>query len=227
MSVEREPETLSAKEFVFRTLRQRIVEGIYSPGEKILDKQIASELDLSRTPVREAIQLLVTQRFLDSYPRVGTVVSTIKKEDVFMLYRPLAAIQALAVEVAIEKITSEQIASLSLLNQEFHDAVSQHNMQAAMEADKDFHDAIVTIADNPYITDTSVNLQMHVQRLEYIFFKRVPIFTESLLEHDLIIHAFRLKNPVIGREAMSRNWHRPMNILYQLLLEQEKDHYQI
>lgn len=227
MDSEMESAALSAKELVFRTLRQRIVEGIYSPGEKILDKQIAIEFDVSRTPVREAIQMLVAQRFLDSYPRVGTVVSTIKKEDVFMLYRPLAAIQALAVEVAIEKITSEQIASLSLINQEFHNAVSQHNMQAAMETDKDFHDVIVTIADNPYITDTSVNLQMHVQRLEYIFFKHVPIFTESLLEHDLIINAFRLRNPVIGREAMSRNWHRPMNILYQLLLEQEKDHLQI
>lgn len=227
MDSEMESAALSAKELVFRTLRQRIVEGIYSPGEKILDKQIAIEFDVSRTPVREAIQMLVAQRFLDSYPRVGTVVSTIKKEDVFMLYRPLAAIQALAVEVAIEKITSEQIASLSLINQEFHNAVSQHNMQAAMETDKDFHDVIVKIADNPYITDTSVNLQMHVQRLEYIFFKHVPIFTESLLEHDLIINAFRLRNPVIGREAMSRNWHRPMNILYQLLLEQEKDHLQI
>ncbi|QTH45369.1 GntR family transcriptional regulator [Cohnella sp. LGH] len=227
MGSERETASLSAKELVFRTLRQRIVEGIYSPGEKILDKQIASELDVSRTPVREAIQVLVAQRFLDSFPRVGTVVSTIKKEDVFMLYRPLAAIQALAVEVAIEKITAEQIAALSLLNREFHDAVSQHNTQAAMEADKEFHDVIVTIADNPYITDASVNLQMHVQRLEYIFFKHVPIFTESLLEHDLIINSFHLRNPVIGREAMSRNWHRPMNILYQLLLEQEKDHLQI
>ena len=86
----------SAKSVVYQTVCDWIITGVMKPGEKILDSELASYFNVSRTPVREALQLLQNQRLVCVIPGRATVVADLDVEDFEKCYRPLAEIDALA-----------------------------------------------------------------------------------------------------------------------------------
>nr|MDH3161656.1 GntR family transcriptional regulator [Bacillus licheniformis] len=91
---------LSAKEKAFHQLRRWIVDGTLEPGEKVTDVDLAEALGVSRTPVREALQLLESQGFVEMKPGKETKITLIHPDDALAVYPPLAHLQALAAELA-------------------------------------------------------------------------------------------------------------------------------
>ena len=89
-------ERISAKQRALEQIQRWIIEGTLRPGEKILDGELAEVLGMSRTPVREALQILEMQGFVEMHPGSATKVTSIRREDVFRIYPPLAALDATA-----------------------------------------------------------------------------------------------------------------------------------
>ena len=103
MPIPERPQALqrqSAKSVVYQTVCDWIIPGVMKPGEKILDSELASYFNVSRTPVREALQLLQNQKLVCVIPGRTTVVADLDVEDFEKCYRPLAEIDALAAELA-------------------------------------------------------------------------------------------------------------------------------
>jgi DNA-binding GntR family transcriptional regulator len=98
------PVRQSAKESAFNQLQQWIIDGTLLPGEKLNDNEIAKALGISRTPVRESLQLLEVQGFVKMYPGKATQVTEVEKESINDLLPPLAVLQALAAELAIHHL---------------------------------------------------------------------------------------------------------------------------
>ena len=99
MPIPERPQALqrqSAKSVVYQTVCDWIITGVMKPGEKILDSELASYFNVSRTPVREALQLLQNQKLVCVIPGRTTVVADLDVEDFEKCYRPLAEIDALA-----------------------------------------------------------------------------------------------------------------------------------
>ena len=90
------PVRTSAKESAYSQLEQWIIDGTLQPGEKLTDIELAQALNLSRTPIREALQLLEMVGFVKMYPGKATTVTEVLKEDINHLLPPLAVLQALA-----------------------------------------------------------------------------------------------------------------------------------
>lgn len=209
---------LSAKEKAFRQLQSWIIDGTLEPGEKLYDVEIAEAIGVSRTPVREAFQLLEVQGFIESFPGRDTRVTSVTKVDVHNMYLPLASLQALAAKLAATIITDEQINVLKDINKNYKQAIDDQDVSTIVEMDSNFHNLILEIAENPYITNFSSVLQLHIQRLEYVFFKQQQIpKEESIMEHEKIIQAFINKDSGLAYELMEQNWIRPMKDIYQLL----------
>ncbi|MDN9011648.1 GntR family transcriptional regulator [Brevibacillus laterosporus] len=209
---------LTAKEKAFRQLQSWIIDGTLEPGEKLYDAEIAEAIGVSRTPVREAFQLLEVQGFIETYRGRDTRVTTVSKEDVQTMYLPLASLQALAAKLAATAITEEQIAILNELNASYKQAIYDKDVPRIVEMDSQFHTSILEIVDNPYIINFTSVLQLHIQRLEYIFFKQQHIpKEESIDEHERIVQAFVQKNGKLAAEIMEQNWLRPMKEVYQLM----------
>lgn len=103
---------LSAKEKAFHQLQRWIVDGTLEPGEKVTDADLAEALGVSRTPVREALQLLESQGFVEMKPGKETKITLIHPDDALAVYPPLAHLQALAAELAAPLLTEEEIAEL-------------------------------------------------------------------------------------------------------------------
>ncbi|NGZ74715.1 GntR family transcriptional regulator [Saccharibacillus alkalitolerans] len=212
------PARISAKERAFDQIQRWIIDGTLQPGEKLLEAELSESLGVSRTPIREAFQLLEVRGLVAAYPGRETRVTMIGKEDIFKLYSTLAALHALAAEVAAPIVSAEQIERLKDLNAEFERAVGSGQPYRAMEADEQFHNLIVELSDNPYTASFSDSLQVHIRRFKYVFLKQPIESTQaSVDEHLQIIEAFQDRNAERAREAMKSNLIRPMRELEHLL----------
>ncbi|MFC7442556.1 GntR family transcriptional regulator [Laceyella putida] len=212
------PIRMSAKEKAFNQLQRWIIDGTLTPGEKLYDGEIAEALGISRTPVREALQLLQMQGFVETFPGKETKVTTISKKDVLKIYSPLASLQALAAEEAAKIITVDQIEKLKEINLQYESAINNEQHIKAMETDEQFHYLILDIADNPYISHFSSILQLHIRRLKYVFLQQpVTSKNDSLKEHELIIKSFAERDGENASQIMKQNWLRPMEEVYRVL----------
>ena len=205
------PVRMSAKESAYYQLEQWIIDGTLQPGEKLTDIELAKALNLSRTPIREALQLLEMVGFVRMFPGKATTVTQVNKEDIKHLLPPLAALQALAAELAAPNITEEQIKGLEEANQRLADAIKENDGFNSLKIDEEFHRIIIEAAQNPYITTMLSRLQSHVRR--QFFHHSLELSDASRIEHEEIIQAFREKD--IDQLALlsKKNWIRSIEEL--------------
>lgn len=209
-------ERLSAKQKVYETVKDWIIEGQFQPGEKVSDIEIADYFKVSRTPVREALQLLEAQKLVKSYPGKATLVTELETDNIEKWYQPMATLQQLAVTLAVEKIKPEHIHRLRLLADEFAECVKeQEKPMPILKADKEFHRCILEIAENEYITDFCDVLWIHIQRLEYSFFRDTPL-DESIEEHEKLIDALERKDGYAASILVKNHWERTALMLNEL-----------
>lgn len=196
----------TAKEIAYDYIKDRIISGEYKPNYKIDDIKIATELGVSKMPIREAIQVLVSQNFLTSTPKVGTTVTELKIKDIYQIYEPLAVIQGLAARNACLLVNQRDIKVLKQINEELAQAIKDDNYAKAMNLDKEFHEYFLVIANNPYITNFCNELLMQIQRLESIFLSTFTSFQNSVAEHNLIIEALENRDEEKASKNMENNW---------------------
>lgn len=212
------PVRMSAKERAFSQIQRWIIDGTLQPGEKLIDAELAESLGVSRTPIREAFQLLEVQGLVSMHPGKETKVTEIEKDDIFKMYSTMAVLQALAAETTAKVIVPEQIEQLRAINLEFANAIKSGQAYQAMEVDEQFHNFIVELSDNSYVASFSASLQIHKRRFKYVFLKQPVTATQaSVDEHALIITAFEKNDSDLAQAIMKQNFIRPMQELYGLL----------
>ncbi|OWV36372.1 GntR family transcriptional regulator [Bacillus spizizenii] len=209
------PVRQTAKTIALEQIQKWIVEGILAPGEKINDDKLAKALGVSRTPVREALQLLAVQGFVEMSPGKETRISQIEKNDVFKVYPPMAALQSTAAELAIENIQSYHLEEMAAINQQMKAAIDRNEIYEVLGLDKTFHDVMIDAADNEYIRNFTSVLHMHILRLEYLFFKSPQ---NSIEEHEQIIQACKEKDRKKAAELTYSNWIKPIQDIANKLM---------
>ncbi len=203
------PTRITAKESAFTQLQQWIIDGTLQPGEKLNDIELAEALGVSRTPIRESLQLLEVQGFVKMYPGKATQVTEVDKESINDLLPPLAAMQALSTELAAANLNVKVIKELEETNARFAKAVQEEDYFTALKIDEDFHQIIVDQAANQYIHTIVASLQTHVRRL---FFHNSIILTEkSIEEHKDIIKLLKEGNGEKAASIMRENWLRAID----------------
>ncbi|CAM4465456.1 DNA-binding GntR family transcriptional regulator [Paenibacillus endophyticus] len=212
------PVRLSAKERTLGQLQKWIIDGTLQPGEKLIDTELSEALGVSRTPIREAFQLLEVQGLIQTFPGKETRVTTLEKEDIIKLYAPLTVLQALAAELACELIQQENIEQLRSINASFSDSVNKEQLYEAMEYDEEFHETILHVANNQHILTFCSSLQMHIRRYKYIFFKRPNWESQAAADdHEAIINALAARDAAEASRLMKHNLIRPLAHLDSML----------
>ncbi|USK35879.1 GntR family transcriptional regulator [Bacillus sp. F19] len=206
------PTRVSAKNRAFAQIQEWIIDGTLQPKEKLNDADLAQALGVSRTPIREALQLLNVQGFVEMFPGVGTQVTSVNKEDINKILPPLGVLQALAAELATPVISQETIDSLREINTKFAEAIKKGDFYSALKQDEQFHNIIVENAQNQYITNSVSNLQAHVLRL--YFHQSIILTNDSIQEHEAILQAFENKNKEKAASLARKNWIRAIDEFY-------------
>lgn len=198
-------EYLPLRDVVFNTLRQAILKGELGPGERLMEIQLAERLGVSRTPVREAIRKLELEGLVIMVPRKGAEVAGITEKGMKDVLEVRKALEELAVELACQKVTEENIEYLEQHLVNFENIILTGDLTDIAEMDVDFHDAIYSATDNGKLVQMLYNLreQMYRYRVEYIKDeeKRITL----LEEHKEIIHALKNRNTTAAKDAIRKH----------------------
>ena len=187
-------EYLPLRDVVFHTLRQAILRGELKPGERLMEIQLANKLGVSRTPIREAIRKLELEGLVLMIPRKGAEVAEITEKNLRDVLEVRSALEALAVQLACDKITEEQIGELKKAAGVFKEVLGSGDITQIAEADVDFHDVIYMATDNSRLIQLLNNLreQMYRYRIEYL--KKPEFHAQLLDEHQQLIDMIEERN---------------------------------
>ena len=195
-------EYLPLRDVVFNTLRQAILRGELKPGERLMEIQLANKLGVSRTPIREAIRKLELEGLVLMIPRKGAEVADISEKSLRDVLEVRKALEELAVQLACDKITKEEIEDLKKAAEDFKKILKSRDITEIAEADVRFHDIIFMATDNQKLVQLLNNLreQMYRYRLEYI--KDKSAHQHLIDEHNKIIEAMEKGNVEAAAEAI-------------------------
>jgi DNA-binding GntR family transcriptional regulator len=203
----------TARAAVFEQLRTWIEDGVLEPGETLKDGEIAERLAVSRTPVREALQMLERLGVVEMLPGRLTRVTPIKQDDVALLYAPLGALHATAAELGAPRATAEDIAQMHRHNDALLEAIESGDQALARDADHDFHYVLLRLADNPYLMTAIEPLLVHARRLEALYFRQAGPGRSSHEDHAAIVDAVEAGDVAraadLTRSNFTRYWEPP------------------
>lgn len=195
------PKVLS--EQVKETLLNRILAGEYQPGDRLVESQIARELGLSQSPVREAIRDLVSMRFLETEPYKGARVRRIDPNELAEIYPVRASLEELAGTLAARRLNG-QIGELEFVYGAMVEAAERKHVQDLVAHDADFHRLIVEAAGNRILMDTWGSLMIEQRTL--VTAVAVMIADHGLMRvaqmHRPILDALKDRDPVRAAQEM-------------------------
>jgi DNA-binding GntR family transcriptional regulator len=182
-------------------IREHIVEGIVSgrwkPGERIVERRIATELEVSQTPVREALRELEALRLIESAPNKGVRVRNLTAADLEEIYPVRAGLEQIAAELAAQRL-AEESAVLETEVAALYEADREADGEAQVRHTVAFHREMVRAAGNSVLLHTWEGLGIEVFTALSIRWlgTRQQSYAE---EHQALVEAFRHRNPDIGR----------------------------
>ena len=205
-STPRDVDRVSAQQQIYNTLKDWIVDGTLVPGEFINDSEIAKYFSVSRTPVREAILLLSQQDFVKIMPSKGTKVTETSEEAAAFIYEAISCLSAEIARLAVRKQKPGDIDELKRLNARFAFIMEAQDYSRILEADTNFHNYILKMADNPYMESCWRQILPHAHRYELLYFKSGCTREQSVTDHDDVIRAIADKSEGEAARFPQQNW---------------------
>ncbi len=176
----------------YRTIKTRILENRYQPGHQILEQQLADDLGMSRTPVREALIRLHNEGLVELIPRRGMRVVPLSPEDMREIYEVLTALEVAAVEIAAGRpLSEEDLAPLDSALQAMQSSLAADDLDGWAKADARFHKALLALAGNKRLAGMAATLADQVHRARMITLRLRPRPVQSIEEHSQVLEALR------------------------------------
>ncbi|MGI6144315.1 MAG: GntR family transcriptional regulator [Clostridia bacterium] len=188
------------RDVVFETLREAILKGVFKPGERLMENQLADEMGVSRTPVREAIRKLELEGLVEAIPRKGAYVTEISSKDVSEVFEIRAALESLACGLAAERATPEEIEEMERHLVEENEYLHNDDLSLTVNTDVDLHALIYKAARNEKISSLISKLKDQVFRLRSTSIMLPGRKKESLLEHQKIVQAISQRDVELAQK---------------------------
>ena len=172
-----------------------------------IPKQVSYEAPKSaKMRIYEALR----EKLIEIRPGKESRISEIDSIDIPQTYKMLAEIHATAVEFAFDKISADTILRLKDVNQRFEQAFLRRDIRGCRSCDNEFHDIIIKLAGNDFLSFFCETLSGHAARIENIYFSKVGDMDELIHEHKEIISAIESGDLERAKEFMRENWlHTP------------------
>ena len=151
-------------EVVYEKIKRKILKNILEPGERLVEMELAEELSVSRTPVREALKQLEQDGLVTYYPRRGSVVSEVSVEDALELYEVRECLEGLAVKIVCLNISRKEIRDLEEIVKKMKDSIELKDQLQLKKLHGQWSDAIIGMANNKYLKSTMMSLYENLGR---------------------------------------------------------------
>lgn len=196
----------SLRQQVYEALKQIILKGDLASGERVVETKLAQRLQVSRTPIREAIGQLKREQLIVSKPNGGFKVATLSVRDAIQLYDCRIALEQLSVEGACDKITSKQIKQLEkyvlLAEKLLESQSSKSDSLKLLEIDYQFHHLIAESSSNQWLLTLLEQVFDKMALLRVQTTKHNPQVLEIRLEHREIYEAISLRDAALAQATI-------------------------
>ncbi|MBA7580501.1 hypothetical protein ES708_22393 [subsurface metagenome] len=209
------------RDLIFEKLQQAIFSKKFKSGERITEKEIAEELRVSRTPVREALYRLASTGLIKIIPHRGFLISRWSSKEIKDVIELRIALEVFAVKLAIQRILPNEIDELKTLIIKMEKAVKKEDMMKASHLNSLFHDKIILASKNKELFEVMEPIKNKIHH-----FRIISIFTPnrlegSLKEHKEILNALINKDDELAQKLMAQHIQEVGLIIEKKLKEKE------
>ncbi|TWP33244.1 GntR family transcriptional regulator [Leekyejoonella antrihumi] len=187
------------RERVSDQLRQRIVTGALVPGQRLVERDLAEQLGVSRLPVREALRILESEGLLSAGPSRSIIVRQLSLRDVEELFDTREALEVFAARQAAERATTAELSRLARIADNGTLAANTGDTRKALSSQERFHDTVIDLAHNQLLRDI---LQPVQARLHWLF-RQGGDSKQLCEEHRKLADAIATRDPdIAAKEAL-------------------------
>ncbi len=202
----KEPQTL--RERIYIHLREAITKRMLLPGERITEKKIAEELNVSITPVREALLQLNVEGFVEIKTHRNVVVKQISLAEIADLYEIQGVIEGYAARRASLNLNDEDLLKLKKLTEKMEKYFRSNNVEKFYESNKEIHEIYLKKCGNQSIYDlvSNLNLRKKMFRYRVTFLAKKDVMKNALDDHKKILNAFLARDSDEIERLVREHW---------------------
>jgi DNA-binding GntR family transcriptional regulator len=187
---------------VYSRLQEMILDGTIRPGEQLDERTLATDLEVSRTPVREALGQLVGEGIVEYRSNRRNYVREFTVKQVNDLFQVRSALEALAVRLAMPKISQEIIDKIHHILEEVENALERGDLAAYSDADRDFHNTIVYLTGNETLITALERLSFQIQMIRTIANRDANVVERTHRERPQILLALETRDAELAAQLM-------------------------
>jgi DNA-binding GntR family transcriptional regulator len=192
-------------QWVADILRDRIIRGVLPAGARIVERKLSAELDVSRTPIREALKLLHADNLIDISRHKGAQVTEFLAQEALELFDVIASLESLAAERLAERITKEQLATF----EDLHAAMLTHyqagEADAYFDLNSEIHDAVLAACGNIILQNLHTKMMARARRGRFMAFMNPDRLKSAVEEHEQLMAALRTQNADAARQIWRKH----------------------
>ena len=198
------------REAVYEQLKNAVLTGAYEVGERLLERDLAERLQVSRTPVREALRRLESEGLLEALPRQGLIVKEYSDDDIREIYMIREALECLAAEFAAIKATEGDIKLLESLVEEMDRLDDESGSEEALRVHRNFSEAYNRASHMSTLVRLIESLKDQVARFRNVSLSSSQRRKEARDEHRELLDALRRRDPKRASELTHIHIHNAL-----------------
>lgn len=187
---------------VAHRLRQMLVENRIPPGAKLNERELSDELNVSRTPLREAIKMLAAEGLVELLPNRGAIAVDLTELDILNTFEVMAGLEAQSGELAAQRVTDAELAEIKAMHYEMLAAYTRRDLPAYYRLNAAIHCAINLAAKNPVLTLTYNQVNARLQALRFRSNQDGEKWSAAVKEHEQMINALTARDAVAMRAVL-------------------------
>ncbi len=207
-------------EQVAQRLRQMLVEGQIAPGAKLNERELSEVLQVSRTPLREAIKMLAAEGLVALLPNRGAIALQLTEQDVRNTFEVMAGLEGLSGELAAQRVTDAELQHIQALHFEMLAAYTRQDLSAYYRLNAAIHQAINMAAKNPVLTATYQQVNARLQALRFRSNQDGDKWARAVQEHDVMVSALSRRDAPALRAVLQTHLAHKREVVLALMQPQ-------
>lgn len=173
------------------SIEEEIATGLLLPGSRLDEAELANRFGVSRTPIREALNLLLGEGLIESRPRRGVVVAQISAQRLVEMFEVMAELEAMCARLAVRRMSDHELDALQAAHEACRGAALANDSDAYFYANEKFHFAIYAGSHNAFLAEQASSLQRKLRPYRRLQLRVRHRTSRSFEEHQGIIDALR------------------------------------
>ena len=202
-------------EQVAQRVRQMLVEGRIPPGAKLNERELCEVLDVSRTPLREAIKMLAAEGLVELLPNRGAIAVSLGEEDIRHTFEVMGGLEGLSGELAAQRITDAELAELRALHFEMLAAWTRRDLSNYYRLNALIHRAINAAAKNPVLSSTYDRVNARLHALRFRSNQDEEKWKTAVKEHEQMIEALAARDTKAMRAVLSAHLKNKLDVVLE------------